>query len=174
MVFEWCAHGDLHALLQAQRSANRYLSERQVLNLFTQIVAGVRHLHAHGIIHRDLKSLNVVLAGPPRGAETAGAGDRTHWAHGRGRDGARAIPPAAIDELAAKICDLGISRRASDDTLFMQTFCGTPAYLSPELVASQVCRSPRLRRPCRLRAHRPNTVPPTPRLPRWRRRSCRT
>jgi serine/threonine protein kinase len=36
-----------------------------------------------------------------------------------------------------KICDLGISRFRSDETVFMRSFCGTPAYLSPEMVATQ-------------------------------------
>ena len=62
----------------------------------------MRHLHKHGVVHRDLKSLNIVLC-----------------------DG---VP---------KICDLGISRFRSDETVFMRSFCGTPAYLSPEMVATQ-------------------------------------
>ena len=73
-----------------------------MLQWFVPIATGVRHLHAHGVVHRDLKSLNIVL-----------------------HDG---VP---------KICDLGISRFRSEDTVFMKSFCGTPAYLSPEMVSSQ-------------------------------------
>ena len=61
MVFEYASGGDLHAALQQQRSSGRYLSERAVLQWFVPIVAGVQHLHDHGIVHRDLKSLNIVL-----------------------------------------------------------------------------------------------------------------
>ena len=102
MVFEYAAQGDLHHALLKQRSAGRYLSETQVLQWFVPIATGVRHLHEHGIVHRDLKSLNIVL-----------------------HDG---VP---------KICDLGISRYRSEDTVFMQSFCGTPAYLSPEVVSNR-------------------------------------
>ena len=45
MVFEYAAGGDLHAALQGQRRSGRYLSERQVLQWFVPIVAGVQHLH---------------------------------------------------------------------------------------------------------------------------------
>ena len=102
MVFEYASQGDLHNALLKQRSSGRYLRETQVLQWFLPIAAGVRHLHTHGIVHRDIKSLNIVLS-----------------------------------EGVPKICDLGISRFRSDDTIFMQSFCGTPAYLSPEMVATQ-------------------------------------
>jgi serine/threonine protein kinase len=61
MVFEHATGGDLHEALQQQRRSGRYLSERQVLQWFVPIVAGALHLHTHGVVHRDLKSLNVVL-----------------------------------------------------------------------------------------------------------------
>ena len=102
MVFEHAAQGDLHRALAKQRMVGRYLSEAQVLQWFIPIATGVRHLHQHGIVHRDLKSLNIVL-----------------------------------QEGVPKICDLGISRYRSDSTVFLQSFCGTPAYLSPEMVSSQ-------------------------------------
>ena len=102
MVFEYATQGDMHTFLQGQRSSGRYLSERQALSLFRQVASGVKHCHANGIVHRDVKTLNVVL-----------------------QDG------------VAKLCDLGVSRMRSNDTVLMNSFCGTPAYLSPEMVATQ-------------------------------------
>ncbi len=102
MVFDYAEQGDLHSALKKQRACGRYLSEKQVLQWFVPILSGVAHLHAHGIVHRDLKSLNILLTGG-----------------------------------TPKLCDLGISRLRSEDTLFLRSFCGTPAYLSPEMVATQ-------------------------------------
>eukprot|EP00908_Phaeocystis_cordata_P000184 Transcript_10191.p1 GENE.Transcript_10191~~Transcript_10191.p1 ORF type:complete len:662 (+),score=133.75 Transcript_10191:110-2095(+) len=102
MVFEYADQGDLHRFLEGQRASGKYLSERQALSLFRQIAAGVQHLHANGVVHRDIKTLNIVL-----------------------RDG---VP---------KLCDLGISRFRSSETVLMNSFAGTPAYLSPEMVATQ-------------------------------------
>ncbi len=104
MVFEYADQGDLHRFLEGQRASGKYLSERQALSLFRQIAAGVQHLHANGVVHRDIKTLNIVL-----------------------RDG---VP---------KLCDLGISRFRSSETVLMNSFAGTPAYLSPEMVATQPC-----------------------------------
>lgn len=61
IIFEHCEGGSLHATLKEQRQMGRYLSERAVLKWFIPILEGVLHLHNHGVIHRDLKSLNIVL-----------------------------------------------------------------------------------------------------------------
>ena len=102
LVFAWASQGDLQALLRQQRAAGRYLSERQVLQWFVPIAEGVLHLHRHGIVHRDIKSLNIL-----------------------------------VDNGVPKLCDLGVSRHRSQQTIEMKSFCGTPAYLSPEMAAAQ-------------------------------------
>ncbi len=38
------------------------------------------------------------------------------------------------DNYVVKIADLGVSRQLSEDTMMLQTFYGTPLYLSPELI----------------------------------------
>ena len=102
LAFAWASQGDLQALLRQQRAAGRYLSERQVLQWFVPIAEGVLHLHRHGIVHRDIKSLNIL-----------------------------------VDNGVPKLCDLGVSRHRSQQTIEMKSFCGTPAYLSPEMAAAQ-------------------------------------
>ena len=37
-----------------------------------------------------------------------------------------------------KVGDLGVSRQVSEDTLMLQTFMGTPLYLSPELLENKL------------------------------------
>ena len=61
MVFEYADQGDLHRFLEGQRASGKYLSERQALSLFRQIAAGVQHLHANGVVHRDLIPANILF-----------------------------------------------------------------------------------------------------------------
>lgn len=148
-MLEYAPLGDLHEFLQSRRSAGSagFLDEPIIWNLFAQIASAVCHLHAHSIVHRDLKALNVVLCADDAGS---GGSDVAHAArreqsqqrrpHGAAQNSAgdaSTYRGVALRHLVAKICDLGVSRSRSDETVFMQTFCGTPAYLAPELVSSQ-------------------------------------
>merc|ERR1719408_127838 len=61
---------------------------------------GLAHMHSKGIVHRDVKSLNLLLT----------------------------------ESGVVKVGDFGVSRQMSDQTICLNSFYGTPLYLSPELV----------------------------------------
>eukprot|EP00929_Paragymnodinium_shiwhaense_P036890 TRINITY_DN19721_c0_g1_i2.p1 TRINITY_DN19721_c0_g1~~TRINITY_DN19721_c0_g1_i2.p1 ORF type:complete len:721 (-),score=196.52 TRINITY_DN19721_c0_g1_i2:149-2311(-) len=66
-VMEYCAGGDLRAMLEACSKKREQLPEEVVLNLFTQMLQGIRYVHEQNILHRDLKTSNMLLDGtPPR------------------------------------------------------------------------------------------------------------
>jgi len=58
LEMEYASGGTLAQMLTATR---RPLSEGVVVNLFSQVVAAVRHVHALGVLHRDLKTENIFL-----------------------------------------------------------------------------------------------------------------
>jgi serine/threonine protein kinase len=104
IVLEYCDGGDLSKLIDDYRKEGRYLRESEVWNIFYQICLGLCHLHENGIIHRDIKALNIMIN---------------------------------KDHTAFKIGDLGVSRQLSEYTELLQTFYGTPLYLSPELLENK-------------------------------------
>jgi NIMA (never in mitosis gene a)-related kinase len=104
IVLEFCESGDLNSMIEMRKSLHKPFEEHQVWFIFHQLCLGLRHLHENGIIHRDLKALNIMCA---RGARSF------------------------------KIGDLGVSRQVSENTMLLNTFYGTPLYLSPELVESK-------------------------------------
>jgi serine/threonine protein kinase/Tfp pilus assembly protein PilF len=90
--------------------AQKHLSTRQRLDLFTAVCHAVQHAHQKGIIHRDLKPSNILVTE---------------------NDG---VPvPKVIDFGIAKATE----QKLTDKTLFTQftQFLGTPAYMSPEQAA---------------------------------------
>ena len=106
IILEYCADGDLKSMLDDHKKKRQYIDEKMIWHIFTQICQGVKHLHEHGIVHRDLKTMNVMIV----------------------KNKAR---------FEVKIADLGVSRQLSEDTMMLQTFYGTPLYLSPELIENK-------------------------------------
>ena len=110
IVLEYCPGGDLKSVIDSFKACgpgrDNHLDERLIWHLFAQICEGLKHLHEHGIVHRDLKAMNVMIV-------------------------------QTDTKFVAKIADLGVSRQLSDDTMMLQTFYGTPLYLSPELVENK-------------------------------------
>lgn len=59
LVQELCAGGDLFDLLKSQK--NGHLSEDETRRLVKQLLSAVKYLHAHNILHRDVKLENFLL-----------------------------------------------------------------------------------------------------------------
>ena len=101
IILEYCPGGDFSKKIALRKNSRRYFSEDYIWFIFHQLCLGLQHLHVNGIIHRDLKTLNLVTT---------------------------------KNDTVVKIADLGVSRQVSRNTCMLDTFIGTPLYLSPELV----------------------------------------
>ncbi|EKX46902.1 hypothetical protein GUITHDRAFT_55421, partial [Guillardia theta CCMP2712] len=59
ILMEYADAGDLAQLLHNARG--RPFKEERVLDLFVQICLGMHHVHSQNILHRDLKTANILL-----------------------------------------------------------------------------------------------------------------
>eukprot|EP00474_Spongospora_subterranea_P008976 CRZ09434.1 hypothetical protein [Spongospora subterranea] len=65
IVMDYADNGDLHRMIHKQRKVRKAggpgFPETLVLDLLVQVALGLRHIHQHKILHRDLKTQNIFL-----------------------------------------------------------------------------------------------------------------
>ena len=61
IVLEYADDGDLFHALTHRRKRGRYLRERDIWHIFMQVCSGLAYLHEQRVVHRDIKSLNILL-----------------------------------------------------------------------------------------------------------------
>lgn len=66
LLMAYAEDGDLRLVMKDRKQVQQTVPELVVHSWLRQTVAGLRHMHAHGVIHRDLKSSNIFLSGARR------------------------------------------------------------------------------------------------------------
>ncbi|KAJ1739252.1 Calcium/calmodulin-dependent protein kinase type I [Coemansia sp. RSA 1821] len=102
LITELCTGGELYNYI----SRRKYLGEMEAAYIVKQIVCGVKFLHEHNIMHRDLKTENCFVRNDEYGT------------------------PESI-----AIGDFGMAHFVpSDDSRIVTNICGTPGYMAPEML----------------------------------------
>ena len=63
IALEYADGGDMSAAIRKARTKGRFFSESRILFWFCQLASALQYTHAQRILHRDLKSSNIFLAG---------------------------------------------------------------------------------------------------------------
>jgi serine/threonine protein kinase len=113
-----CNFGDLAKYtgkVSKDGSAPLRLTHAEILEYMRQLRNGLRYLLTHNILHRDLKPQNILLQ-----------------------------KDSVTGALTVKIADFGFAKHfetMSEDSM-LQTLCGTPMYLAPEIIKERKCTIP--------------------------------
>ena len=121
LVSEYCPGPTLSEWLRGQTIP---VSPADAARVIAPLADAVGYMHAHGVLHRDIKPGNVILQFPV----------------GESEDGA--APNAEICHLTSavpRITDFGLARFSEDATLHTRTgaVLGTPGYMAPEQAAGE-------------------------------------
>ncbi|KAK1062747.1 hypothetical protein LTR74_010063 [Friedmanniomyces endolithicus] len=115
LVLTYCPGGDLFELASQRREL---LTPHMVQRMFAELVSAVRYLHAHWIVHRDIKLENVLV----------NLRDLQDIAH-----------PLEHSRPIITLTDLGLSRRIPEppESPLLTTRCGSEDYAAPEILLGQ-------------------------------------
>lgn len=141
-------------------TSNGHLSEHEARKKFWQILSAVEYCHSRHIVHRDLKTENLLLDGN-MDIKLAGEQGVAHAQEarscGRGRVPARVsvllaltsstprplLPPPSRHRLSLCLSDFGFGNfYKSGEPL--STWCGSPPYAAPEVFEGKEYEGPQL------------------------------
>jgi serine/threonine protein kinase len=101
VVQELLVGGDLYNALQTTT-----FNEEDTITIVTQTLLALKFLHDQNIVHRDIKSDNILLL-------------KNEQKRGR---------------IVCKICDFGLSSYIDPNIGGLHGFAGTPEYMAPEVI----------------------------------------
>ncbi|XP_057968165.1 mitogen-activated protein kinase kinase kinase 20-like [Malania oleifera] len=105
LLLEYAPGGTLGALIKKHTAVAALIPQSDVRAYARALLRGLRHIHARGYVHCDLKPDNILLFLPNSGS--------------------------AVAKFVPKIADFGLAKRTSKQG---PCFRGTPLYMSPEAV----------------------------------------
>jgi len=104
IVMEQCTCSLLEAFLKSTKNGH-VVTEEELAHAFQCMLCGVHHLHSCGIVHRDIKPDNLLLAG------------------------GRSLSTRPV----VKVCDLGLAAKLPAKSMLTDV-CGTEQYMAPEML----------------------------------------
>jgi len=132
MLMELMQGGDLYAAMHNDETQDLVRWSRCGKQVATDIVKALCFLHANNIIHRDVKSKNVLLGGDNSGSNNAAPHDD--------EDNNPAPPPRQKQQLgAAKLADVATAVVLHGTSVTHDSIYGTLAWAAPELLLNQRC-----------------------------------
>lgn len=108
VVMEYCDQGTLSNIVESNKSCSAYHAEKETLYCLSQLKEVLTYLNGKKIMHRDIKTANILLTTPMEPGEYS---------------------------YIIKLADFGTAKEIEENPL-NQTCCGSPLYMAPEMLCN--------------------------------------
>lgn len=120
IVMEYCDAGTIQNVIEfnesmSQMKSNNFNREKNTCYYLQQLKNALNHVRKAGYMHRDIKPLNILLTRSQREKITI-----NNWNYD--------------EKLIVKLADFGLARNCGENNTLMNTLCGSPLYMAPELI----------------------------------------
>lgn len=61
IVMDYCERGDFQRRVKKAKQSNKCFPQAQILDWFVQLALGLQHIHENKVLHRDLKTQNILI-----------------------------------------------------------------------------------------------------------------
>lgn len=125
VVMQYAENGSILDLIHRERR----LPESRAAHFFRQILSAVDHCHSQGICHRDIKCENILLDR----RDVVKLIDFGFAKLYRPKD-EKSLKKTSSSSTSKKNGSLGLLRKKEKDPALSETYCGSYAYASPEIL----------------------------------------
>mmetsp|Transcript_60342 Transcript_60342/g.111936 ORF Transcript_60342/g.111936 Transcript_60342/m.111936 type:complete len:791 (+) Transcript_60342:52-2424(+) len=121
LVMDLCTGGDLATTIFKTKRSRETLTEAFTVAVMDQVLQAIAHVHAHGVVHLDLKSANIML-------------QPSHSTLAPGASKGRAVSDARMRNMPhVMVIDLGVAELFQPGNYRNKSPIGTPATMAPEV-----------------------------------------
>uniref|UniRef100_A0A6C0CAX8 Protein kinase domain-containing protein n=1 Tax=viral metagenome TaxID=1070528 RepID=A0A6C0CAX8_9ZZZZ len=134
IVMEYCDNGTLADVINYNKQNLQTEREATTVYYMAQLKDAIQYIKSKGIMHRDIKPMNVLLSKPNKMAlSDTDMGllfmidsDKNKEAWDKSQ------------QLVVKVADFGLARYyKEDDQILANTICGSPLYMAPETLVNE-------------------------------------
>ena len=61
IVMDFCERGDMNRRIKKAKNSKKCFAQLEILEWFVQLCLGLQHIHENKVLHRDLKTQNVLV-----------------------------------------------------------------------------------------------------------------
>ncbi len=135
---DYCDQGDLKSFMRKNKQTTARFNEYEARYIVSQVVEGMKYLNLHNIVHRDIKTDNILVKTKKKARSDDIHNEFIVKRIKNSKFESLKQSQFNIEEYEFKLADLGLARSVTHPDEWIKTMCGTPVCMAPEVVTGNL------------------------------------